>query len=260
MISIELTIPGNLISEFLLTKDQIDDLKQYLVHGVTLVIAKSWDTQAKQNLRSSREDYRRSIIISEDGRFKGKISLVGWLANAIEDGIQAFDLKTGILNGKNSKSLKDGSGRYNTVPFRYATPGSIAESSVFSGTLPQEIYEVVKGQSTTNSSTQPLQLNQIPDQYQIPKTREATSGVDMAFAEYKNKTSVYEGLQRVTKFYGSATQGQYVVFRRVSSKSDSNSWIHSGIVAKKLAERAVSAANVDKTVDILTDNFLNSIK
>ena len=46
---------------------------------------------------------------------------------------------------------------------------------------------------------------------------------------YRHKTSIYEGMRRMTMKYESARQQFYVTFRRVSEKSAPDSWWHNGL-------------------------------
>ena len=80
---------------------------------------------------------------------------------------------------------------------------------------------------------------------------------DVSWKGYQRKNKTYDGLQRIVKSYQKATQSQYMTFRRVSDKSDLNSWWHPGYSGVKIAEGLMPFAQ--KTfVDMLTTN-LNGI-
>ena len=137
---------------------------------------------------------------------------------------------------------------------------------MFSGILPEPIYAKVKGSQSRLSSPgggtrggKGLKASEIPSQYATPKTRAMIVTKNKTFEAYKHKHSIYEGIQKASKTYQSAKQSGYVTFRRVSSNSDKNSWIHKGFQARRLAEKAMSQMNVPFEVDRLTDNYLASL-
>lgn len=257
----------SLSDEFNLTQRQADNLVSNAVKHVIAVIAKNWESQAMNNLHQTRQQYVKSLIVGEEGRFTGYVMLVGKLPNMIESGCGPFDEKSGLLNSSKVKHTKTGK-PYITVPFRVGTPGIIGESEVFSSIMPEEIYSVVRKKDSQLSqlggkvaSGKGLGFNDIPEEYREPTIRpevvnEKTSEV---FETYKRKSSIYLGMMREEKTYENTTQGTYVTFRRVSENSDSNSFIHTGLVARNLATRAIEQTNVPMEVDRATDNYLASI-
>jgi hypothetical protein len=127
--------------QFALDQNQINDLMDYTVKGVTSRFADEWQNEANRTLKSSRQEYIANLNVVDEGPGKGAVVLTGWLPNAVEQGIEEFDLKIGLLNGPNAKTAKDGT-KYNTVPFTFGTPGSLPEN--FSSIMPKEIHDVVK--------------------------------------------------------------------------------------------------------------------
>lgn len=255
-----------LVSEFALSREEIDSMMSFTVKGITARFATLWEEQAKKNLKSSRKQYVRSLYVGEKGRFKGFVTLRGRLPNMIEQGASAFDMKTGFA--QSSKRKINGTDWYLTIPFRWSTPSALGESEVFTNRMPDEIYSIAKKISGTTSQRgsgtvrtgEQVKMGDIPSPYDIPKVRPEVAGTNKAFEEYRHKTSIYEGIGRSSKTYESATQSQYVSFRRVSSKSDPLSWIHTGIEAKKFADEALNELDIAHEADMAIDNFLNSIK
>jgi hypothetical protein len=252
-------------AEFNLTREDVNAMVSSTIKSLTATFARNWDSVAKQSLGSTRQIYRSSIVVGEQGPFTGYVMLVNQLPNMIESGAAPFDMKVGFSQSSKRKSSKGG-GWYLTVPFRMATPGSLGESEAFSSVMPQTVYAAVKSKQTqqtalggTTQQGRGLSASEIPSDYQIPKSRAMIQAQDKVFEEYKHKHSIYEGLRKGSKTYQSATQGQYVTFRRVSSNSDANSWINKGLQARNLAERALAMTNIPVEVDRSVDKFLQSL-
>lgn len=241
----------DLSSEFNLSKKEIDGLLEYTIKQLTTKIATEWQTQAKLNLFKTRNQYMRSIHIVDKGRFEGQIKLIGWLPNKVESGMSGFDMKDGFARSPKRKFNKKG-GWYLTIPFTHATPGAIGDAEIFTGgKLPESVYKVAKKLKAGES----LKLSQIPEKYQVPKTRERIVLKSKAFEAYKNKSSKYAGIQRNTR----PNYGGYVSFRRVSENSDENSWIHSGIIARNLADKALGNIDIPGEVDKSIDDYLSNM-
>jgi hypothetical protein len=65
---------------------------------------------------------------------------------------------------------------------------------------------------------------------------------------YKHKSSIYEGMIRVTQFYEQVAQQHYLTFRRVSDNSDDNSWWHSGLKKNPIQEVVDDRVEKDEVV------------
>ena len=50
-----------------------------------------------------------------------------------------------------------------------------------------------------------------------------------------------------------------MTFRRVSDKSDPNSWIHPGFDARKFMDKALDQTQIPQVVDMVLDNFLSQL-
>lgn len=251
-------------AEFSLSSQDAKDMVSFVVKELTARFAKSWDDEAKRALKSTRQLYRSSLVVGEQGPFTGYVMLVNKLSNMIESGASPFDIKVGFARSSKAKRTAGG-GWYLTVPFRHATPGALGENEVFSNIMPTSVYAVAKKLEPTVSTLGgvkrggSLQVNQIPSPHNIPRTRAMIVTKSKTFEEYKHKHSIYEGMQRSQKTYEKATQGSYVTFRRVSSNSDKNSWIHKGIEARRLSDKALANTNIPHEVDMAVDNFLTRL-
>lgn len=242
---------SQLAQDFLLSETQIKDLIDFTMKEITASFAREWEKTANQKLVTSRSEYVQSIIVIDEGWGKGAVLLRGWLPNAVEQGKSQFDIKEGLLNGPNAKTGKNGS-KYNTVPFSHGTPNSIT-GNFNGGTMPVEIYQIAKSQPVG----EPVTFDQLPKQFQEKKTVAIKSPDPQNFREYTHKSAIYEG---VVKSRDSVTgQNTYSSFRRVSEKSDPNSWIHPGIEPHNLAEETLSNFNIPEQTGVAIDNFLRSI-
>jgi hypothetical protein len=255
---------GDTIQEFKLDSNQVNDMVSAVSQALTLEIYRNWTEAAKQQLHSTRNNYIKGLILKNEENGINSITLVGQLNNMIENGCEPFDMKESFKESAKVHFTKDG-GWYLTIPFRLATPGAIGENEAFSGVMPSEIYDIVRNQIPTITSQrsgtiyggESLKKGNIPTEYAIPKTRAAiVSSIGRVFDEYKNKSSIYEGLMRNQKTYEKATQSTYGTFRRVSDKSDPNSWIFRGIKQYDLADDALKNTDSNLVVNNMVDKCL----
>ncbi len=267
LLKIDINI-GETIEEFKLNAQQVNDMTAAVSEALTMEIYRNWMEAAKKQLNSTRNNYIRGLILKSEDNGVNTITLVGQLNNMLENGCPPFDMKEAFMESAKVHITEKG-GWYLTIPFRMATPGAIGENEAFSGVMPQEIYDIVKNQVPTITSQntgkvfggESLKKGNIPTPYDIPKTRESVivSSTGRKFEEYKNKTSIYEGMVREQKTYEGATQSTYNTFRRVSNNSDPNAWIHKGIKQYNLADDALrntdSSTLVDNTVDKILSEY-----
>ena len=244
-----------------LTVDQIEQMIDNVVKGLTVRFASSLEHNAEQSLHSTRSRYIRNIRVIDSGRLEGTVLLdysKDPLVQMIEEGADAFDIKQGLLNSPKVKVGKKG-GKYITVPFRFATPGAVGEAEVFTSQLPIPVYQVVKSKiqdipvSGGGVCSAGLKLSEIPVAFQTPKTREKivdTAG-NTLFEEYVNKHSIYEGVVKTND--PTTGQNTYNSFRRVSEKSDKNAWIHPGITAHNLVEKTLGEFSLPTEVGAQLD-------
>lgn len=257
---------SDVIEEFQLQASSASAMTQQVVDDVTAAVVVNWRNAAKNELKSTRNEYIRSIYLGEKSKFKNVLVLRGMLPNMIEFGAQPFDLKEGFMKSSKVKHTKKG-GWYLTIPFRWATPGAIGENAAFSNVMPQDVHQIarqLKPRTSTvgrSSAGQSLASSSLPARHQTRGTRGATSNAltGQNFPAYQHKSPILEGLQRNQQTYASATQNTYATFRRVSSNSDPNSWIHTGIQARDLATKAFQKTDFDTIVNNSIDRFLSSL-
>lgn len=240
----------DLSRQFDLTKNDVEKIIDTVIKQVVLNFYSLWENEAERGLHSTRNLYISQLKIVDEGRMKGSVVLdytKNKMVAMLEEGANAFDMKEGFK--KSSKVRFNSKGEwYMTIPFRMATPQALGESTLFAGKMPQEVYDIVKqkeqninvsGGGKRSKGLDINDLSEVPSKYRLPKTRAGVSVVQTqkTFDEYKNKSSIYQGLSKIQD--NVTGQNIYMNFRRVSSNSDVNSWIHTGINAKNFADKAL---------------------
>lgn len=257
---------SDVIQEFNLLGAAAERLTQQVVDDVTAEVYRKWARQAAQGLNSTRNEYVRSIYLGEKGKFRNVLVLRGMLPNMLEFGVEAFDMKAGFAKSAKAKRSKKG-GWYLTIPFRWATPGSLGENAVFANVMPVDVYSLARQLSPRRSTVgasrpgQALPASALPARHQGAKTRAAVSNAltGQHFPAYTHRNPLLEGLQRNEHTYQHVKQNTYQTFRRVSDKSDPNSWIHSGLKQRDFATKAMQTVDFDTVVNNSVDNFLSSL-
>lgn len=74
------------------------------------------------------------------------------------------------------------------------------------------------------------------------------SGGESVDRYYQHKSSIYEGMVKVTQFYEQESQQHYLTFRRVSDNSDDNSWWHNGLKRNPISEVVDERTEKDEVV------------
>lgn len=258
---------SGLSKQFKIAADNLDKLTEICVQSVTSAIYSNWQALARQKLHSTLPDYLQHLLVVDKGRFAKQIILSGELPTMLESGASAFDMKEGfkkspyvkytvpVYNAKGGV-VYPGGDWYLTIPFRQGTPGIVGQAG-FANEMPQEIYDLM----IHRPANKPLRKIEIPDPYNIPKSRAAIQGDDgnVLFNRYQHKHSIYEGLTKKTAAYNKTTQNTYVSFRRAGENSDSDSWIHKGFSPLNLADEAVRITDVERIVENEVLQYLDDV-
>ena len=209
-----------------------------IVYATAEIMRREWIRAARGALSKTASTYVAGIgdiEVSNRGR-TATIKLTGWLPNALEEGKGPYDLKEGLLHGPNAKRSKDGKGTYATVPFAHTTPNTNPMTA-----MPAPIYKMAK------NLRQGERLKLTGTNLEGYGWRSKISQDASKWGNYTWKTSPFDSMVRQRRFpgmSGTSVAGrmmQYKTFRRVSSKSDPNSWIHPGFRPRAIMERAVAA-------------------
>lgn len=228
----------------------LNDIMDYTVKEITARFAQEWENEANRTLKSSRAEYISNINVVDEGFAKGAVVLTGWLPNAVESGIPSFDEKSGFFNSPKAKISKEGH-KYLTIPFAAGVPGSLAEN-FNGGIMPQEVHDIV----SERNEDEPLQkydLKNLPAKMREPQKKTIKLPESKSFKEYQHKHSIYEGLTK--KKDNRTGQNSYVSFRRVSENTASYEYnfIHPGITAYNLCDKALQEFNISLEVGNILD-------
>jgi hypothetical protein len=243
--------PTSIVNQFNIPENDIKQFVGNIVAEIAFNFERYWNKEASV-LKSSRIEYKQNIYREQIDETTFVVGLNGWLPNAIEQGIEGFDEKLGFERSS-KKHEKKGGGWFLTIPFRHAVSTALGESEVFSGVMPEPVYKEAKKLGDSNKG---LNVNDLPKEYQVPKIRQEVVTESKIFAEYKNKASIYAGIQRKVDSTG---RGNYFSFRRVSDKSDENSWIHTGIEARNFSQKALNNMDIISMIDSLADKYIEQL-
>jgi hypothetical protein len=257
---------ADVLSACHIMQSQVPAMMSGIFQQVSDGVVVNWREEAHRGLGSTRAAYLRGLQEPEISENQAVIALIGTLPNMLEQGASPFDLKVGFKQSP-KVGKKKGGGWFLTIPFRWSTPGAIGENEVFSGKMPEEVFNVAKDLSEV--ITQPekgkltfaeaLQESELPPSLQGVRYGRAEIRTEgNVYGAYQHKTNIYSGIIKESKTYAQVTQGQYVSFRRVSDKSDALSWMHKGLMAREFAEKAVANTNVEVLVANAVDKFLGS--
>ena len=230
----------DLLSQFQISKEEVENVIDYTVKEITAAFAVAWEQEANTQLKSTRSRYTQSLRVIDEGRMTGAVLLdysKDPLIKMIEEGASPFDMKENFSKSAKRHEKKDG-GWYLTIPFKIGTPGSSVISG-FANIMPSSVYKIVKEKpiSPVTGRSSGLSKTEIPEAFAVPKVRAAiVIPESQAFKEYQHKHSLQEGIFKQTDTV--TGQSSYGSFRRVSDKSDADSWIFPGMDPKNLAESA----------------------
>ena len=235
---------GGVIDEFLLTEQEVKDLSRFVLSNIKDEYKRHWEENVETHLHSTRSEYMKAMFDYQPDDYSivfGMTPRESKLAMMLEEGATPYDIKEGFRQSDKKKRKKDG-GWYLTVPFRHATSTAIAESMTFKGKMTSEIEKLVK------TTERPLKLTDLPEGYRDKR---------VSRVGYKHKSAIFEGLHRRNiPSTDKEKRGGYFTFRRVSDKSEENSWQHPGFEPLKLMEKSLNDLQIDQVVDRSIDKFL----
>lgn len=248
---------SDIVAEFNLDENSANMLGAAIIDRVVQEYSSKWQNLINKELKQSREEYLRAVYIERPSSLEAVFGLSvreSPLALMVEEGASPFDEKPGFQKSSKAKQKKNGLGWYLTVPFRHATPQAIAESEIFKSIMPQSVYDLAK------NASKPLKRSDLPSEHQILGIRKEINIPGLKVPEYVHKAAKYEGLVRVKAESSEIEKrGNYFTFRRVSDTSDPNSWWNGGITAKRLMDRALEAAEIDKVASMAIDETLEQL-
>lgn len=249
-------------AEFSLGQEQVNSMLSLSLKNVIGAFYENWMDETRV-LGSSRQQYQRSILVVDEGPFRGSVILANALPNMIEKGISAFDMKDGFKLSSKVKYNADGKW-YLTIPFRWSAPDSLGESEVFAGKLPLEVHAIVSKQEAnipiaSGHRSVGISIEELPARFaQVNKRKEIFGNEgETRFKEYVHKSSIYEKIHKITD--SKTGQNSYMSFRRVGENSDPMAFIHSGITARNLGEKALQETPIPQIIGASVDQYLEQI-
>jgi len=209
----------------------VEDLKAYVnaitagvdrsIHMLPIIARQKIAAKAKGKLNSTYDNYMNAVSSKiHDNILIIEIDKDNWLANATESGMSAYDMKEGLLNGKNAKISKKGH-RYasvpmgknkNTEPSRMGTPKQEEYQRIIQKVMNKPKYgkqRLKHNQDGSLTESQQVVSNEIKGLYRIRKHKSAKD------------------------FFSGNSKGKYglVMFRTVSENGSLTgaTWEHPGI-------------------------------
>lgn len=196
---------------------------------ITEAARRKWTKLAQERLHSTRGVYLRGLSPAYmSGPQQASIELVGKLANMIEQGASAYDMRPGLLSGPGVKIAKDGH-RYRAVPFRFQSPGS----NGLVGTPMDDVYSYPDEASRSGRNGLPFAGAIGEEIYTLAKQlKRGQSLPNTGLPRLQNAHALdpFTGMRRG----GSKGHRYYVAFRTIS-EANPQAWQHPGFNAANLA-------------------------
>ncbi|MBT8428502.1 MAG: hypothetical protein KJN79_01180 [Gammaproteobacteria bacterium] len=253
----------------------------HILDSVATSARAKWIRLAQTELQTSRQSYIQGIQdVESEGPMERSITLLGWLPNAIENGLAPFDMRETLLGpgssirkpifksagkGRSGATLYEATGQYYAhVPIRHGTPGTTGlaglpmgeaygergprSRAVGGGMGPKAIMNTERaqafGEAVYGAAKQLRSKRKMAGgKYRAPDRLHAPDPL----LKSHHKTSIYHGMTKVRKPYrnpdtGKTTvQSQYTTFRTISD-ANKTGWMHPGIEPRKLSTKVADHA------------------
>jgi hypothetical protein len=258
---IEVDLQGLLPPSFLALLD--DSFVTAVLDDVASSARARWIRLAQQRLTSSKRAYIDGIQPIEGRGLERNIALVGWLPNAVENGLDSYDLRATLLKEDQSGVRKSKAGKkYRAVPFRHGTPGSQGQAGMPMGMRygPQGAQSLAhaaeglmdKGSAAALGKAVYGQAKRLQRQESLGDTvrgrrrtyfydRRRDVNVAVPKLAPHHSTDIFAGMRRT----GAGRHTQYMTFRTIS-EANPEGWIHPGMMARNLHKEV--EAHVQKLV------------
>jgi len=246
--------------------DNLGAIVESVLDDVATSTLMKWRQLASQGLHTSKAEYLDSLQDIEVREGERVISLVGWLAEAVETGLESFDLKP-ILLERGARKSKAGY-RYRPIPFRHATPGaSTGQAGPAMGSRygPVQAVSMATPGALTQGAAAALgkAVHQEAKRLKPGQRLRAGAGGAQKLTP-RHSTDLYAGMvKRTNKSPGGKKQTSgYLTFRMVSENPavhvGGEKWLHPGIEARNFADQAADHARamVGPAVQLAVQNAL----
>ncbi len=217
------------------------------IAATPMLIRQEFASQARRSLSTSFSEYMAALDIRlTDGVLV--VDLDGsWLAEAVEDGLSAFDMKETLLKSPKAKISKKGN-KYMHVPLPVSKtkPNASTDKAI---ALQEKIKEALNDPVFFNSKVSMTPEGAYRKMEQLSTTEPELKGL-YKVQGFKSKDALNEG---------QASYTQYMMFRTISNNPFAKSkWEHPGIESRKLFPKVNHWANTmlqDVMVDIINDHM-----
>jgi hypothetical protein len=209
-----------------------------------------WISEARRRLGASRQDYIAGIQPVAGDQDMRVIALVGWLPNAIESGVDPFDLRETLLTGTSALARRARDGHlYGHVPFRHGTPGSAGSVGAPMGRAYGPHGEESRAIGGETGMMGGDQVRELGESIYRAARRLRPSAAGEAGTQWGGRlpagmaprlaphhtTDIYAGMAKVQHKYAKRTQTTYMTFRTISQAKPTG-WRHPGIEARNLSD------------------------
>ena len=185
----------------------------------------SIEQMARQELKTTYKPFIMGLSIKTE---EDEISFeLDEMAQQVETGFKARDLRD-LLYGSSAKINEDGD-RYIDIPFRAATPSANMRGANFASQMEKHSYEAVKKLGSLKAGD-----------------LDATRGINQ-LTGYVHKNHIYENLQKLDNPNG--TGSIYMSFRRLSEKSDPDSFKIKPVSGHYIVKRAIEQFDINSILN-----------
>lgn len=204
--------------------------------------------EAKRKLHTTREAYLDAVNVRMDNYILVvELDKDSWIANAVETGADAFNMKKGLVNSSKAKVSKKGH-RYLRVPINKDknAPGGTDKSQEYHAKLNEILLKPKFGLKTLKQ-----QIDGSVVETQKILTNDKAMGGLYRTRSHKSAEAFHSGKSKPT--------WQYIMFRTVSENPISKTgakWDHPGIKPVHIFRSTEQWLN--NTIDSLLDSFIKS--
>ena len=270
--SISFDLPERLLGFVNQFEEEIRKAIPEIVSNITTLLEIQWKQEATNSLKSV-EKYNNSFSQKEISPFHIILENNHPAVLILESGSSPFDMKRMLDTSSHVKVSKDGK-RYIRIPFEGKVKDYIAGGvdkdeiramagskfvTLKDGNRERRIITRYGDRLTDMGNTGVKRKYFTVLSATSEKFPNKTNRPNMGFAPYTEhkaattidytwKSSPFENAVKMTDFQGK-TMGMKT-FRTISDNSDPNSWIHPGIHASHIAEKAVEAVKMQLDVEI----------
>jgi len=232
--------------------DHADQLVEAVLDDVANSALMKWRQLASRELHTSKAEYLDSLQDIEAREGERILSLVGWLAEAVETGLGAYDLKE-ILLARGARKSAAGF-KYRPIPFRHATPGATtgqAGTAMGSQYGPARVGSLATPGALSRGQARELGRRVHREAKKLRGGARLRTGAGGAIKLHKrHSTDLFSGMVKRAqpKAGGGKQTSGYMTFRMVSDNpavavtGSGEKWLHPGIDAHNFADQVADHA------------------